>query len=54
MLADEEARERISVDAVRGVGPLRMIRGKVDSAAVAAGSGGTGADHLYRGNRGCR
>ena len=36
-LADEEARERISVDAVRGVGPLRMIRRKVNRTAVAAG-----------------
>ena len=52
--ANEEARERIGVDAVRGVGPLRMIRRKVNRTAVAAGSGGTGADHLYRGNRGCR
>ena len=51
-LADEEARVRIGVDAVRGVGPLRMIRREVDSAAVAAGCRGTGADHLYRGNRG--
>ena len=42
-LADEEARERISVDAVRGVGPLRMIRRKVNRTAVAAGRGaGTG------------
>ena len=38
-LADEEARERISVDAVRGVGPLRMIRPEVNSAAVASGLG---------------
>ena len=50
--ANEEARERIGVDAVRGVGPLSMIRREVDSAAVAAGCRGTGADHLYRGNRG--
>jgi len=35
-LADEEARERISVDAVRGVGPLRMIRREMDSTAPAA------------------
>ena len=51
-LANEEARERSGVDAVRGVGPLSMIRREVDSAAVAAGCRGTGADHLYRGNRG--
>ena len=36
-LANKKARERIGVDAVRGVGPLRMIRRKVDSAAEAAG-----------------
>ena len=35
-LADEETGERISVDAVRGVGPLRMIRRKVNGTAVAA------------------
>ena len=35
-LANEEARVRIGVDAVRGIGPLRMIRRKVDSAAVTA------------------
>ena len=40
-LADEEARERISVDAVRGVGPLRMIRRKVNGTAPAAGLGAT-------------
>ena len=38
-LADEEARERISVDAVRGVGPLRMIRQEVNRTAPAAGLG---------------
>ena len=38
-LADEEAGERISVDAVRGVGPLRMFRREVDSTAPAAGLG---------------
>ena len=38
-LANEKARERIGVDAVRGVGPLRMIRGKVNRTAVAAGLG---------------
>ena len=53
-LADEKAGERISVDAVRGIGPLRMIRREVNRTAVAAGSGGNGADHLYRGHRGCR
>ena len=36
-LANEEARERIGVDAVRGVGPLRMIRREVNGTAVAAG-----------------
>ena len=46
-LADEEAGERISVDAVRGVGPLRMIRREVDSTAVAAGLGSAGS-HLDR------
>ena len=35
-LADEEARERIGVDAVRGVGPLSMIRREVNRTAVAA------------------
>ena len=35
--ADEEAGERISVDAVRGVGPLRMIRREVNRTAPAAG-----------------
>ena len=35
-LADEEARERIGVDAVRGVGSLRMIRREVNRAAVPA------------------
>ena len=53
-MADEEARKRIGVDAVRGVGPLRMIRREIDSAAVAAGRGaGTGRLGIrYR--RGCR
>ena len=48
MLADEEARERISVDAVRGVGPLRMIRRKVNRTAVAAGlgAGASSTGHL--------
>ena len=47
-LADEEARERISVDAVRGVGPLRMIRRKVNRTAVAAGlgAGASSTGHL--------
>ena len=36
-LADEEAGERISVDAVRGVGPLRMIHREVNRTAPAAG-----------------
>ena len=36
-LANEEARERIGVDAVRGVGPLRMIRREVNCTAVASG-----------------
>ena len=46
--ADEEARERISVDAVRGVGPLRMIRRKVNRTAVAAGlgAGASSTGHL--------
>ena len=35
-LADKEARVRISVDAVRGIGPLRMIRREVNGPAVAA------------------
>ena len=34
-LANEEARVRIGVDAVCGVGPLRMIRREVDSATPA-------------------
>ena len=38
-LANEEARKQIGIDAVRGVGPLRMIRRKVDSATPAAGLG---------------
>ena len=46
-LANEEARERIGVDAVRGVGPLRMIRREVNCTAVASGlRGGWGANHL--------
>ena len=36
-LANEKPRERISVDAVRSVGPLRMIRRKVNGAAIPAG-----------------
>ena len=36
-LANEEARVRISVDAVRGIGPLRMIRREVNRPAVTAG-----------------
>ena len=36
-LANEEARERISIDAVCGVGPLSMIRREVNRAAVTAG-----------------
>ena len=36
-LANEEARKRIGVDAVRGVGPLRMIRREVNCTAVASG-----------------
>ena len=49
-LADEEARERISIDAVRGVCPLRMIRREVDSSAPAAGLGASSvrtAGHLW-------
>ena len=42
-LADEKARERIGVDAVRGVGPLRMIRRKMNRTAPAAG---LGASHV--------
>ena len=38
-LANEEARERICVDAVRGIGPLRMIRREVNGPAVTAGLG---------------
>ena len=45
-LADEEARERISVDAVRGVGPLRMIRRKVNRTAPAAGLNSRVRGHL--------
>ena len=37
--ANEEARERIGVDAVRGVGPLRMIRREVNRTAPTAGLG---------------
>jgi hypothetical protein len=36
-LANKKARERIGVDAVRGVGPLRMIRREVNGTAVTAG-----------------
>ena len=35
-LADEEARVRIGIDAVSGIGPLRMIRRKVDSTTIPA------------------
>ena len=35
-LANEKARERIGVDAVRGMGPLRMIRRKVNRSAPTA------------------
>ena len=35
-LADEKTRERIGIDAVRGVGPLRMIRREVNRTAVTA------------------
>ena len=35
-LANEVARVRISIDAVRGIGPLRMIRRKVDSTTIPA------------------
>ena len=46
-LADEKARERIGVDAVRSVGPLRMIRRKVNRTAVPAGlRGASSANHL--------
>ena len=45
-LADEEARERIGVDAVRSVGPLSMIRREMDSAAPAARLGCRYANHL--------
>ena len=51
-LANEEVRERIGVDAVRGVGPLRMIRREVDSTAPATGLRSSNSDHLYRGCRG--
>ena len=47
-LANEEARERIGVDAVRRVGPLRMIRREVNNTAPAAGSC-TGCGHKRRG-----
>ena len=36
-LANKKARERIGIDAVRGVGPLRMIRREVNGTAVTAG-----------------
>ena len=45
-LANKEARERIGVDAVRGVGPLRMIRGQVNRAAPTAE---LWRGHLYTG-----
>ena len=47
-LANEEARERISVDAVRGIGPLRMIRREVNRTAVAArlSAGASSTGHL--------
>ena len=47
-LANEEAGERIGVDAVRGIGPLRMIRRKVNRTAVAAGlgAGASSTGHL--------
>ena len=51
-LANKEARERIGVDAVRGVGPLRMIRREVNRTAVAAGVGCRYANHLCSANRG--
>ena len=37
--ANEVARERIGIDAVRGIGPLLVIRREVNGAAVAAGLG---------------
>jgi len=51
-LADEKARERIGVDAVRGVGPLRMVRRKMNRTAPAAGLG-TGWLRGSRGHQGC-
>ena len=47
-LANEEARERIGVDAVRGVGPLRMIRREVNGTAPAAvlTAGASSTGHL--------
>ena len=46
-LADKEARERISVDAVRSVGPLSMIRREMNRTAVAARvRGASSAGHL--------
>jgi len=47
-LANEEARERIGVDAVRGIGPLRTIRREVNRPAPAAVSRcGTSTGHLF-------
>ena len=45
-LANEEARVRIGIDAVRGIGPLRMIRREVDSTAVPAGVRCRYANHV--------
>ena len=45
-LANKEARERIGVDAVRGVGPLCMIRREVNGPAPTAGVGRGDANHL--------
>jgi hypothetical protein len=45
-LANKEARERIGIDAVRGVGPLSMIRREVNGTAVTAG---LRRGHLYTG-----
>jgi len=51
-MANEKARERIGVDAVRGVGPLCMIRREVNRAAVAAGLWCRYANHLCSAYRG--
>ena len=51
-LANEEARVRIRVDAVRGIGPLRMIRREVNRTAVAAGLWCRYANHLCSAYRG--